>query len=204
MLMRDLLPIQTNAGFTLLEVLVAIVVFSVGLLGLAALQIFSLRLSHDSLLRTTATILANDMADRMRANPVEAARGINSLYNNPLGLATGNPHCLSKDESGNDIDTACTPAERAMQDFYEWRAKLSGHVATSWHPEIKSELPTGEGVVCIDSTPDDGLPPPNDSGCDNLPTNGKNIYTIKIWWSERKDNASVPNKRHQFVMQVNL
>lgn len=189
-------------GFTLLEVLIAVVIFSVGLLGLAGLQILNLKLSHDSLLRTSATILAKDMADRMRANVSQIELGATSPYNNPAGTAVANPACLSKDASGNIIDSSCTPAQMALHDFYEWNAQIQGASATSWHPEVKSKLPTGQGIVCIDSTPDDGAPPPGDPECDNIQTTpGRNIFTIKIWWDERKDAGAAP---HQFVMSVAL
>lgn len=194
---------QSQHGFTLLEVLVAVVVFSVGLLGLAGLQVMNLKLSHDSLLRSTATILAKDMADRMRANLSQVELGGTSPYNNPNGNATPNPNCISKDSSGNTIDSSCSPSQMALYDFYEWSNQLSGSAATSWHPQVKSQLPSGQGIVCIDSTPDDGAPPPGDPLCDNIsPTPGRNIFTIKIWWDERKDVTN-PNP-HQFVMSVSL
>ena len=55
-------------GFSLIEVLVAIVVLSVGLLGLAALQVSGLRVGQSSFYRAQAAQFAADMADRMRAN----------------------------------------------------------------------------------------------------------------------------------------
>lgn len=56
-------------GFTLLEVLIALVVLSIGLLGIAALQGVGLRSSQGAYLTSQATLLAYDMADRIRANP---------------------------------------------------------------------------------------------------------------------------------------
>lgn len=55
-------------GFTLLEVLIALLILSIGLLGLAALQTTGLRSNEMASMRTTATQLAYDMSDRMRAN----------------------------------------------------------------------------------------------------------------------------------------
>ena len=55
-------------GFTLIEVLVTVVVISVGLLGIVALQVVSLRNNHESYLRTQATALADDIIDRIRSN----------------------------------------------------------------------------------------------------------------------------------------
>jgi type IV pilus assembly protein PilV len=63
-------------GFTLIEILVALVVLSIGLLGVAALQLNSLRNNHSSAMRTQATFLAYDIIDRMRANRQDALDGL--------------------------------------------------------------------------------------------------------------------------------
>lgn len=57
-----------DRGFTLVEALVALLVLSVGLLGIAALYVETLRASRMSLYRTQAVNFATDLADRMRAN----------------------------------------------------------------------------------------------------------------------------------------
>lgn len=62
-----LLP-RSAQGFTLLEVLIAVVVLSVGLLGLARLQTAGLRQNHSAFMRSQATMLAYDIIDRMRTN----------------------------------------------------------------------------------------------------------------------------------------
>ena len=59
-------------GTTLIEVLVAIVVLAVGLLGMALLQITSVQSNHSAYYRSQVTILASDLADRMRANRTAA------------------------------------------------------------------------------------------------------------------------------------
>lgn len=56
-------------GFSLIEALIALVVLSIGLLGIAALQTQSLLQSRNAFLTSQATSLAQDMADRIRANP---------------------------------------------------------------------------------------------------------------------------------------
>lgn len=66
-----------SAGFTLLEVLIALVVLSIGLLGIAALQGVGLRSSHGAYLTSQASLLAYDMADRIRANPAGYPDDIN-------------------------------------------------------------------------------------------------------------------------------
>ena len=197
-----ILMIPSAAGFTLIEVLVALLIFTIGLLGLASLQVISYKLSSDSLLRSTAAVLANDMIDRMRVNASAAALGVTSPYNNPSGAATGNPACLGKNGSGAFIDTQCTSTEMAQHDFFEWNANIQGSAATGWYPVVTATLPSGVGRVCIDSTPMDGTSAA--PACDNVITvAGKPIYAIKIWWVERK-NEQTPGVTHQFVTSFAL
>ncbi|MFU8819992.1 MAG: type IV pilus modification protein PilV [Gammaproteobacteria bacterium] len=60
---------RRSRGFTLLEVMIALLVLSIGLLGIAALQGVGLRSSHGAYLTSQASLLAYDMADRIRTNP---------------------------------------------------------------------------------------------------------------------------------------
>ena len=189
-------------GFSLLEVLIAVVVFSIGLLGLASLQVTGLKMSHDSLLRSVASLHANDMADRMRANYPAFALGQASPYNNPTGALTGDPSCLGKSAAGSNIDIQCTASQMAQQDFYDWSAAIKGQIATAWHPDYTATLPSGDGIVCIDSTPEDGTPAA--PACDGVIANpAKPIFAIKLWWQERKDQTA-PNTLHRFVTSLSL
>lgn len=63
---------QRQHGATLIEVLIAVVVLSIGLLGLAGLQATSVKSNHSAYQRSQATLFAYDLADRMRANRTEA------------------------------------------------------------------------------------------------------------------------------------
>ena len=62
-------PLSKQTGFTLLEILISIFILAIGLLGLAALQTTSLKNNHSAQYRTTATVSAYDIIDRMRLNP---------------------------------------------------------------------------------------------------------------------------------------
>lgn len=59
---------RSQRGMTLIEVLVTLVLISVGLLGVAALQLTSLRSNQEAYVRSQASALAGDILDRMRAN----------------------------------------------------------------------------------------------------------------------------------------
>lgn len=112
-----------TAGFSLIEVLVALVVLSVGLLGLAALQQNAVRFNHDAYLRSQATVLAYDMADRMRGNRQAA---ISEAYDS--GFAGIPPACNSAVAAGTVV----------TEDIGAWRRALScalpdGNGQIDWH-----------------------------------------------------------------------
>lgn len=101
---------QNNKGFTLIEVLVALLVLSIGLLGLASLQSTTVRFNHDAYLRSQATSLAYDMADRMRANRDEVMAG---SYD--LGAFPGDPAVCG----------VVAGASVAARDMSAWQSSLS-------------------------------------------------------------------------------
>lgn len=112
---------ESDTGFTLIEVLVAVLVLSIGLLGLAGLQANSLRFNTDSSIQTQAAYMANDMADRMRANA-----GTATLITYPSATATQVASCYNTG--------GCTPGQMASNDLYEWNQALAG-------------LPAGQGTI---------------------------------------------------------
>ncbi len=115
-----------HAGFTLLEVLIALLVLSVGLLGLAALQLTSLQYNTGSYLRTQATFLAYDILDRMRANAIAVANLDGTGYDQPTTTAVSAPT--------NCDTTTCTSAQLAAYDvrkFYDRAAATLPNAAAT-------------------------------------------------------------------------
>ena len=158
-----------QGGFTLLEVLVAVVVFSIGLLGIAGLQVAGMRYTHGSQLRAVATMQAENMADSMRANSLGVTDGLyNVLEDMPTSYTTD---CT--------VDP-CGPEELARFDLVTWNAAAATGKPHESNADI---LPGGAGVVCVDSTPNDGSP--DDWACDNEGA----VYAIKLAWTERTAGA---------------
>lgn len=98
-------------GFSLLEVLVSILVLSVGLLGLGGLQLTALKGANNAHFRTVASIAATDLAERMRINPIAIAAG---LYETEYELST----CDTKPTQFCEASVICTPEEVAAYDLY--------------------------------------------------------------------------------------
>ncbi|MEL6869111.1 MAG: type IV pilus modification protein PilV [Pseudomonadota bacterium] len=95
---------RTQGGYTLLEVLVAALLLTTGLIGLATMQVNGTRLNNSSYLRSQATILAYDIVDRMRANIVDARAG---AYDIAVGAATP--------AAGADVPSI---------DLFQWRTAI--------------------------------------------------------------------------------
>jgi len=110
-------------GFTLLEVLIAVVVLSIGLLGLAGLQASGLAQNNTAYQRTQATLLAYDMLDRMRAN----YDGVRLGYYNDI-------------EAGSASDPGCISSGCTVQ-------QLSAYDINSWSQLLTLRLPSGYGTV---------------------------------------------------------
>ncbi len=115
-----------SKGFSLLEVLIAVVILSVGLLALASLQTRGLASGHNAYLRSQAVLLAQDLAERIRANSDYAIQAGNNNYLINLGNNPPNQDCSN---------AACTPGQIASFDLNQW--------ITS----INTVLPQGAGQV---------------------------------------------------------
>lgn len=81
------LPRRNQSGFTLVEVLVTLLIVSVGLLGVAALQLTTLRGNQEAYVRSQASVLAADILDRIRANPLAFRVGAYTVALNGTGTA---------------------------------------------------------------------------------------------------------------------
>jgi type IV pilus assembly protein PilV len=97
-------------GLTLVEIMVALLILSIGILGLASMQTASLRFNAGAYQRTQATVLASDMADRMRANRQAA---MNNEY--IIAVEDPAPACAAP----NPVGTV------AQQDISAWRSALA-------------------------------------------------------------------------------
>ncbi len=168
--------IARTDGFTLIEVLIAILILALGFLGLAGLQTYGLRNNHSANLRTQATLLAYDLTDRIRANRIGFENG---FYNKPTAT---DHNCVWKGNAPN----ACTPQQMAEHDLWEWDTTVT------------QSLSQGVGVVCLDSTPDDGGDMDDDGSVDvnddneNKCDNTGNVYAIKLWWTDEFDDDGNP------------
>lgn len=117
-------PNLRHKGFSLLELLIALVVFSIGLLAIAGLQTVSKKANFESLQRTTAAQVANGLLEDMRTN----GNGID-VYAAAAQIGGGSrgaepaPTCRDGSE--------CNAAEKAAHDLWFWEQVLDGNLETN-------------------------------------------------------------------------
>jgi type IV pilus assembly protein PilV len=112
-MLRSVFARKSLRGFSMVEVLVALVVLSVGMLGIAGLYVITLRSGGSAIARTHAVNLANDIADRIRANRLAIAS-----YNTTGGATIQSNSCVG----GGAI---CTRAQMAGEDLFVWRTQIT-------------------------------------------------------------------------------
>lgn len=126
---------KTSRGFSLVEVLIALIIMSVGMLGIAGLYVQSMQAGRTSMLRHHAITLAGDVADRIRANPTAGA-----AY---AAAAGQDNNCVAQNAN-------CNIAQMAAHDIFLWQAQ-----ALEFLP------PMGDGSQQVEVVFDAGTLPPS-------------------------------------------
>lgn len=151
-----------HKGDSLIEILVTLIIMAVGLLGLASMQMISLKNINNSQFRSLATNYAYDMAERMRANKT--------------GVTSGEYDALSTDDANETTCSACSSAETAQLDEYEWAELITQDV-------VSGGLPSGSGTV----------------------TANGDVYDINIQWDEQgRDSDGGKIDTSDFTLTVQL
>jgi type IV pilus assembly protein PilV len=150
-----------QGGFTLIEVMIALIVLVLGVLGAAAMTLNALKDNKQSGLRSQASALAYEVSDLMRmSGPTQEL-----VFTG--GAPTSSASCWT---------TGCSPASMAQNDYYEWNQKLAGTGAV---------LPNATAKICRDvanlTSTAAGY-----ATCDGLATSP---LVVKMKWDEKNNNA---------------
>lgn len=176
---------RKQMGVGLIDVLIAVVVFSIGMLGLAALQTITKQSNYEAIQRGTAAMLAQDMMERMRMNSQSVYVGgttISSLsYYVASATVTLTPSAgntstsPSPDCTDNNTSTTCDFTELANWDKYVFRQMLFGINEISNGNEVGGLL---NPTACISTG--------------SLTVGGPGPYTVTIVWrgQTKLDNQS--------------
>jgi len=156
---------RNNSGFTIVEVLVSIVIFSIGLIGIARLQVVAKQSNYDAVQRVTATSIAEKIVAKMRANPTQLAAYSGNGGGTTLGGGT-QPTPGSK--CGSSAST-CTNQQLFAYDLWEIEKTLDGIT------ELDADGNSVGGLV-------------SPTACINGPAiGGAGYYTVAIAWRGKAD-----------------
>lgn len=173
------MPIHAwQRGVSLIEVMIAVLIFSVGLLGLSGLLLMAARSSHAAYLRTQVTFLAGSMVERMRANRIALWSGD---YDGGASADGSMRACTA---------AGCTPAELAARDRSAWARQLAIAV-----PDARGSIRCDRGVAGLALSPQQiAMRPPFGGSC-----------AMTIRWTERgsggKDHAEAATQTFAWVFQ---
>lgn len=165
---------RRSRGFTLVEVLVALVIFSIGLLAVASMQVDGIRHTHASHVRLQAIQLMQSIVDSMYANEA-VMRDPASPYLEQTQLTSVSTNCLALAADttlGGHVGPVCDPTQLARLHVFDWQRRVAG------------SLPQGAGAICRDDATDfdDGVPSAWDC-------TGSGVLTVKIAWTDEIDEA---------------
>ena len=168
--------LRRHSGFTLVEVLVTLVIFAFGMLGVAGLQMISLSNMDSAQYRSIASLKAGEMAERMRANAGTSYAGVEGADNQCRTSHYANRY---------PVPAKCTPEQLAADDVWDWNQELAGR------------LPKGNGMVCVDSTPEDGTF--DAPACDTV----GQVMAVKVFWIEKPKSANGAEPKRMTISVVN-
>jgi type IV pilus assembly protein PilV len=129
-----------QTGFSLIEVLVAVLVLTLGIIGAAGMQLTATRTSQQTLYHGTGLQIASEIADRIRANHHEMRRGD---ADNPFLHVDYDSSRVSNPDPppASCYAAACDSGQLAAFDVYEWKRR------------VRDALPGGRLLICRDSLP---------------------------------------------------
>lgn len=167
-----------SQGFSLIEVLVAVIVLAIGLVGGAALQLSALRTRHQSALLSTAVQLASSMADNMRANVAQMqANDASNIYLTARHDAARDPAPPAPADSCFD-GAGCNSAQLANVEIYALTRQL------------RDSFPGGRLVICRDTSTWNGAAHGVDWACDG---SAASPVAIKLGWHSKDPDGSAPS-----------
>ena len=148
----------------MIELLIAVLIMGIGVLGVTGLQMVSLQNNRDALLRTEALQLAYNMLDRIRVNPGAGVPGAN--YD---GVGFDDGPAAAADCTAS----SCSEAQMVGFDLALWKCSLGGHN----DDDVCVSLRDDELLPATDERP--GLP----DGSGRIAVDGDGVISVSVRWS---------------------
>ncbi|MGL4668560.1 MAG: type IV pilus modification protein PilV [Saezia sp.] len=159
---------QKTRGFTLLEVLVSILILSLGAVTALGLNIAAIKAANDAHYQLKAISLASDLASLMNANPDQAGASASVYY---------------------QLNSTTTETQGAGLSEITSTSGIAKRDIDLWYARVEKELPGARVVVCFDATPFDA------QGVPQWACSGSGVPYIKIGWrmGDRRQAPATPS-----------
>jgi type IV pilus assembly protein PilV len=170
------IPARAEAGLSLIEVLIALFILSIGMLGMLGTMTSSLRLTYSSGARSVAAIELGSIAEALRSNPSALDALLSAAGNTAASTAT-NTAPAPVDACLRSGTVACPQADAAQT------------MVALWKQSVAQTLLRGQGTVCRDSQPAIHLPTTSGTGTAatvNWQCDGVAPYVAKVCWDESR------------------
>jgi type IV pilus assembly protein PilV len=156
-----------QSGFSMIELALATAVFSMGLGSLSLMMLASVQGTAEARHQTVAATQAYSLAESI---------------------------LMQFDAYGHYIDPRGAEANDCNGDFCRSAALATANMA-AWRRQLSRELPGSSGLVCRDSTPDDGTA--SDPACD-----GNGALVIKVFWTESRHQEAEDGGQRRVVSRL--
>jgi type IV pilus assembly protein PilV len=168
-------------GFSMLEVLVSVLILSVGILGVVGLQAAALKANREALNQSSASRYGSEIIEMMKGNPSVAAQT----------TAANNPYLISYRAAVDDLDTLAAQSancfnadcytasdDAARQAIAQWQVR-------DWLYRLNHEIPGTRVEICFDESPysNTGMP---EWDC----SNSGSVVVVKMGWTRRTLNSA--------------
>ncbi len=173
-----------QSGFSILEVLIAIIILSIGMLGAVGMQAAAMQANKETRNQAAAATLGRELAEKMRGNHTVAIKT----------TATDNPYLVNTTQTGT-ATTIATPSVNCFTAGCPTPKDAATWDIADWHGRLTAALPTPKVRVCFDSDPYDSSGKPR-WAC----TDDGTVTVLKISWTrsntagtlEFADSTGVP------------
>jgi type IV pilus assembly protein PilV len=162
--------VHGQAGFSLIEVLISMMIVAIGLLGLAGLQARAMNAEFESYQRSQAVLLANDMVERMRMSRTSYGK-----FKNVSTATTGSGYLGTAGANSYTVDCASTDAGDVA--LCEWDSLLTGTAETTGGSKVGAMI-GARGCITYDSTSE--IAGVADSG----------VFAVTVVWQGTQDTVA--------------